>query len=249
LEPPPVTLRLALPAAIACAALCCAPVARAEGDAPESKPAVHHSVSKAMAKARAKVKAAASAAAANSASTAKPAPTGAPALQPPPPPGGTPVAFDDLPPQARAALLTYYRTLAEQGPGCGQLSFGAFLMGIGPILKTEYNRDGEPDFLFTAPCAGPIWNEVPLVEDALGPPQKILLSDPFGYHVSAQFSAVFGKIQGRTALLSVIDCPDALSPRATPGRCYVGRFWDGAKGQWGEAQPLRTTTPSIGAAP
>ncbi len=226
------TIRLVLLAAVA--VLSGGTAAFAEGsDMPADAP-VHHHVARKKAKPKAAM-----------AAKAAPAPPAAPMMQPAPPPGGAPVAFDDLPPTARAALLAYYKTLATFGGDCAALSLGGFLMGIGPILKTEYNRDGDPDFLFTAPCARPVRRDIPPIEDALGAPQKILLSDPFGYHVSATFSAVFGRIQGRTALLSAVDCPDADAPDAVPDRCYAGRFWDPGKGLWGEVQPLRIATPPL----
>lgn len=159
------------------------------------------------------------------------------ALAPPPPPppptaahsGGdnTQVNLAELPASARQALLDLHDRLA--GGACRGISLSAFDLNLTPIIATQYNDDGRPDFFFHDPCSP---RDVRAEGSTL-----LLLSDPLGYHLSPTFAAALGEVDGRPVLLAHAPCdPTTLGP----GRdCLLARFWDPARRRWSEIQEIR----------
>lgn len=157
----------------------------------------------------------------------------APPPPPPPPPvehrGGDNVQVNlaDLPASARQALLELHDRLAAGA--CRGISLSAFQLGLTPIIATQYNDDGRPDFFFHDPCSrGGVRAEGSTL---------LLLSDPLGYHLSPTFAAALGEVDGRPVLLAHTPCdPTSLGP----GRdCLLARFWDPARRRWSEIQEVR----------
>lgn len=152
---------------------------------------------------------------------------------PPPPPPNTErhsgdnvqVNLAELPASARQALLDLHDRLAAGG--CRGISLSAFELGLTPIIVTQYNEDGRPDFFFHDPCSrGGVRQEGSTL---------LLLSDPLGYHLSPTFAAALGEVDGRPVLLAHAACDGV----ATAQGCLLARFWDPARRRWGEIQEIR----------
>ncbi len=128
-----------------------------------------------------------------------------------------PVAYDDLPVAAKLTLQSYYRDLVAHGD-CTVPSFERFVLMLGPLLQTDYNGDGQSDYVFNANCEGG-------ATDAVG---RLMVSDPMGYHIAQRFTSTFTQINGHYALISPVDCRD--------GDCYFVREWQGD--HWGDVRRI-----------
>jgi len=154
---------------------------------------------------------------------------------PSPAPSGRPAArelrFDQLPKPAQEALVAVHRREATTPYACFGLSQKAYPAAVGLLFETDYNGDGEPDYIFRSPCRSP----QPAGPSA--PRDSILLSGPYGYAVGEKFAAALGSIMGRPALLAPAPCKDDDPADEQPG-CYLGRLLDPATARWGAIQKI-----------
>ena len=138
------------------------------------------------------------------------------------------VNLTDLPASARQALLDLHDRLAADS-SCRGISLSTFELGLTPIVVTQYNDDGRPDFFFHDPCS-------PRGVRAEGS-TLLLLSDPLGYHLSPTFAAALGEVDGRPVLLAHAACdPSSFALRQD---CLLARFWDPARRRWSDIQEIR----------
>jgi len=154
---------------------------------------------------------------------------------PPPPPAehrrgdNTQLNLAELPQSARQALLDLHDRLAGAAGPCRGMTLSAFELGLTPIIATQYNDDGRPDFFFHDPCS-------PHGARAEGS-TLLLLSDPLGYHLSPTFAAALGEVDGRPVLLAHAPC-EADAPPTAPAACLLARFWDPGRRRWGDIQMI-----------
>jgi hypothetical protein len=141
------------------------------------------------------------------------------------------VGFQALPRPAQEALLAFHRQAASEPYACYGASEKQFEQAVGPLVQTDYNGDGRPDYLFTSPCRAPD------PKDGRLPPGAILLSGPAGYTVSQRFSAALGRVGRQRALL--VDAPCDAAERDYDGPCYLGRIWDPERRAWSDVVPVR----------
>jgi hypothetical protein len=149
------------------------------------------------------------------------------------------VGFAQLPAAAREALLAFHRREAAKPYACMGIGAKAFPAALGPLFRTDYNGDGEPDFIFRSPCRAP--------QDAspLGVRDAILLSGPYGYAPGERFAATLGVIRGQPALLVAAPCDDSQPTDLRPG-CYLGRLLDPAADRWSEVQKISMRADGYG---
>jgi len=148
---------------------------------------------------------------------------------------GTAVAvpYDDLPQDAKAAFAADYFAGPQAGACLGR-SIGLDTLSIGPVLKTDYNGDGAPDFIFNQPCAAPGGRAAPV--------GRLVASTPFGYRVVEDFTAALGEMDGVFVLALAQPCGDEA---ASDAACYVGRRWDRKAGGWGPLEPLTNEADAV----
>jgi hypothetical protein len=145
--------------------------------------------------------------------------------------GAREVRFDQLPKPAQEALWAVHRREAATPYACFGLGQKAYAAAVGLLFETDYNGDGEPDYIFRSPCRSP----QPAGPSA--PRDSILLSGPYGYAVGEKFAAALGSIMGRPALLAPAPCKDDDPADEQPG-CYLGRLLDPATARWGAIQKI-----------
>jgi hypothetical protein len=151
-------------------------------------------------------------------------------------PESGPTAFDDMPAEAMQAFRRYYFDDMGGAAGCRGMTAEAAILAIGPLFRTDYNADGVPDFIFQSPCEPPPASPAATPENG-----RLLVSDPFGYHVAHNFAASVGRLNGEVVVLAIGECPQAQAPSqeyVESGVCYVGRRWNAARNRWGAVEDL-----------
>jgi hypothetical protein len=157
------------------------------------------------------------------------------------------VAFDDMPAEAMQAFRRHYFDDLGGAAGCRGLTVEAAILAIGPLFRTDYNADGAPDFLFQSPCEPPTSSPAAAPENG-----RLLVSDPFGYHLASNFAASVGRLNGEVVLLVAGECQQqaqaAPQDYVEAGVCYFGRRWNAARNRWGPVEDLSRLALAAGPA-
>lgn len=164
--------------------------------------------------------------------SAAPAPAPAPTAAPAKVVGVRELTFDTAPASVRKILMAAFDA-GKDGRGCNDLSLQDFKDRTGPILETDYNRDGQADYVFSDACEpmcagiGCAW-----VVDALW------LGRPAGLVRDEKFDRAYRRLDGKPALVATLPCIESLDDIADyDNLCAEARFFDPARSSWGK--PLR----------